>query len=79
MARKHGKSIVVMEPIKGGALANPIPAVQDIFRAVDPDASLASWAIRYAASLDGIITVLSGMSNLTQMEDNLAYMKDFQP
>ena len=79
VARKHGKSIVVMEPIKGGALANPIPAVQDIFRAVDPDASLASWAIRYAASLDGIITVLSGMSSLTQMEDNLAYMKDFQP
>ena len=79
VARRHGKSIVVMEPIKGGALANPIPAVRDIFRAANPDASFASWAIRYAASLDGIITVLSGMSNLAQMEDNLSYMKDFQP
>ncbi len=79
VARRHGKSIVVMEPIKGGALANPIPAVRDIFRAATPDASFASWAIRYAASLDGIITVLSGMSNLAQMEDNLSYMKDFQP
>lgn len=79
VARKHGKSIVVMEPIKGGALADPIPAVRDIFRAADPNASFASWAIRYAASLDGIVTVLSGMSNLTQMEDNLSYMKDFKP
>ena len=79
VARKHGKSIVVMEPIKGGALANPIPAVQDIFRSVAPNASFASWAIRYAASLDGIITVLSGMSNVEQMEDNLSYMKDFKP
>lgn len=79
VARKHGKPIVVMEPVKGGALANPIPAVQGIFRAVHPEASFASWAIRYAASLDGIITVLSGMSNLAQMEDNLSYMKDFKP
>ena len=79
MARKHGKSIVVMEPVKGGALANPIPAVQDILRSANPAASFASWGIRYAASLDGIITVLSGMSSVEQMEDNLSYMKNFQP
>ena len=79
VARKHGKSIVVMEPVKGGALANPIPKVREIFRQANPDASFASWAIRYAASLEGIITVLSGMSNLEQMEDNLSYMKDFHP
>ncbi len=79
MARKHGKSIVVMEPVKGGALANPPKEVQEIFRSVDPNASFASWAIRYAASLDGIITVLSGMSNIDQMKDNLSYMKDFKP
>ena len=79
VARKRGKSIVVMEPVKGGALANPIPAVQDILRSADPAASFASWGIRYAASLDGIITVLSGMSSVEQMEDNLSYMKNFQP
>ena len=79
IARKHGVSITVMEPVKGGALANPPAGVQKIFRAVDPDASMASWAIRYVASMDGIITVLSGMSNLEQMDDNLSYMRDFQP
>ena len=79
VARKHGKSIVVMEPVKGGALANPPKEVQDIFRKTDPDASFASWAIRYAASLEGIITVLSGLSDVAQMEDNLSYMKEFKP
>lgn len=78
VARKHGKSIVVMEPIKGGALANPPKAVQDIFRKANPEASFASWAIRYVASLEGIITVLSGMSDVAQMEDNLSYMKQFK-
>ena len=78
VARKHGKSIVVMEPVKGGALANPPEAVRNIFTAVDADASYASWAIRYVASLDGIISVLSGMSNIEQMEDNLSYMKNFK-
>ena len=79
IARKHGVSITVMEPIKGGALANPIPAVQDIFKKADPAASFASWAIRYVASMEGIITVLSGMSNMAQMEDNLSYMRNFKP
>ena len=79
VARKHGKSIVVMEPVKGGALANPPREVGRIFKEAAPDASPASWAVRYAASLDGIITVLSGMSNTEQMKDNLSYMKDFRP
>ena len=79
IARKHGMPIVVMEPVKGGSLANPIPKAKAIFDAANPDASYASWAVRYAASFDGIITVLSGMSNLEQMDDNLSYMKNFKP
>ena len=79
MARKHGKSVIIMEPVKGGMLAEPPQTIRDIFRSAEPDASMASWAVRYAASLDGILTVLSGMSNVEQMEDNLSYMKDFQP
>lgn len=79
VARKHGKPVIVMEPVKGGMLANPPEPVADILRKKNPTASLASWAIRFAASLDGIVTVLSGMSNVEQMEDNISFMRDFRP
>ena len=78
-ARKYGKPITVMEPVKGGALADPPQGVQELLRAAEPNVSFASWAIRYVASMEGIITVLSGMSNLEQMDDNLSYMRDFKP
>ena len=79
VARRYGKPVIIMEPVKGGNLANPRAEVADVFRAANPDASPSSWAIRYAASLDGIITVLSGMSNIAQMADNISYMKEFKP
>ena len=77
VARKHGKPVIIMEPVKGGMLATPPERVSDIFKAAEPDASCASWALRFAADLEGVITVLSGMNNVEQMEDNLAVMKEF--
>ncbi|MBO4886494.1 MAG: aldo/keto reductase [Clostridia bacterium] len=79
ICRAHGKPVVVMEPVKGGILADPSPAVKAVFDAAGATLSYASWAIRFAASLEGIVTVLSGMSSLAQMEDNLSYMRDFKP
>lgn len=78
-ARRHGKPIVVMEPVKGGLLANPPEKIKDLFKEACPEASPASWAIRYIASKEGILTVLSGMSTLEQVKDNVSYMRDFKP
>ena len=77
VARKHGKPVIIMEPVKGGILATPPEAVEKLLKEAEPEASTASWAIRFAANLEGVITVLSGMSNVAQMEDNLSFMKDF--
>ena len=71
VARQHGKPIIVMEPVKGGTLANLPEAAEAILRARHPDWSPASWALRFVMELPGVMTVLSGMSNREQMEDNL--------
>lgn len=79
VARKHGKPVIIMEPVKGGLLANPPAQVAKILADANPDVSASSWALRFAASLPGLITVLSGMSDIEQMDDNLATMRDFTP
>ena len=79
ICRAHNKPVIVMEPVKGGILADPIPTVREILDKADPEASYASWAVRFVASQEGIFKVLSGMSSLEQMENNLSYMRDFRP
>ncbi len=79
VAVKHGKWVTVMEPVKGGTLAKVPEEVERLFKAHDPSLSPASWAIRFAASLPGVKMVLSGMSSLAQMEDNLSFMENFKP
>ena len=77
VARKYNKPVIIMEPLKGGLLADPPKKVADILRAQEPDLSMASWGIRFAANLPGVLAVLSGMSDMDQMMDNISYMKDF--
>ena len=71
--------MIVMEPVKGGTLAKLAPDLEEKLRAIRPDASSASWALRFAASLPGVMTVLSGMSNPDQMADNLQTFTRFEP
>lgn len=78
-AVKHGKKVVVMEPVKGGTLAKLPKKAEDVLKALHPDWSAASWAIRFVASLENVMVVLSGMSTPEQMDDNTAYMKEFEP
>ena len=76
---KYGKSVLVMEPIKGGMLANVPAEAEALLKGARPEMSVASWAIRFAASQENVFMVLSGMSDEQQVEDNLSYMKDFAP
>lgn len=76
---KHNKPVIVMEPVKGGSLARLPEEAEKLFREADPKLSIPSWAIRFAASLPNVMTVLSGMSSTEQMDDNLSYMENFVP
>ena len=79
ICKKYGKPVVVMEPVKGGILADPIDAAKAIFDRENNGMSYSSWALRFVASKDNLLAVLSGMSSIEQMQDNLSFMKDFRP
>lgn len=79
VARKHGLPVVIMEPVRGGTLATPPDAVAEILRAGHPGWSYVEWALRFAFGVEGLITALSGMSSLEQMQQNLATWKAYEP
>lgn len=79
VANKHGKPIVVMEPVKGGTLAKLPETAQKLFLAHDGGRSVASWAIQYAATLPGVACLLSGMSSMAQMQDNIKTYGEMRP
>ncbi len=79
VARKHGKPMIVMEPVKGGSLVKLPEEAQKVFDELGSGLSNASYALRFATSFDGIRIVLSGMSDMDQMKDNVSFMKDFKP
>ncbi|MBR0164965.1 MAG: aldo/keto reductase [Lachnospiraceae bacterium] len=79
IAREHGKYVLVMEPVKGGLLSNVPAEAEKLMKDYNPDASIASWAIRYAASVDVVDRVMSGMSTMAQVEDNVRTMREFKP
>ncbi|NLM58853.1 MAG: Fe-S oxidoreductase [Clostridium sp.] len=77
--REHNIPIIVMEPVKGGMLAGTTPELEAMMKKVQPNKSIASWAFRFVGSLDGIMTILSGMSNEEQHKDNIETFTNFEP
>ena len=77
--RSRNIPMVIMEPVKGGSLANLTPELEAMYKTVRPSSSAASWALRFVASLPGVMTILSGMSTEKQMEDNIATFSAFEP
>ncbi len=76
---KHNKPVIVMEPVKGGTLAHIPEAAEELLRSVHPDWTPVSWALRFAAGLPGVMMVLSGMSDLSQVLENVGIMKEPDP
>ncbi len=76
---KRNIPIIIMEPVRGGMLANLPPEMEQVYKDIHPDRSAASWALRYVGSLDGVMTILSGMSDEEQMADNLKTFTHFEP
>ena len=79
VARAHGKPVVIMEPVKGGLLAMPPDEAAGLMKDKHPDWSCAEWALKFAAGLDGVMVVLSGMSSIEQVDDNTSFMSDTSP
>lgn len=79
IARSHGKPISVMEPCKGGWIAGEEADATKVLREANPDVSVASWAFRFVAGLEGIYVILSGMGNVEQVEDNVKTFKNYTP
>ena len=77
--RKHDRKVIIMEAVKGGGLAKLPEEAEAILKAAHPDWSIASWAVRFCLSLDGVITVLSGMSTLEQVKDNTTTSNEAEP
>jgi predicted aldo/keto reductase-like oxidoreductase len=79
ITEKKGVQCIIMEPVKGGTLATLCPEACEILKTAQPEKSVASWAIRYVASLPNVLTVLSGMSDFSQVKDNINSMTPFKP
>ena len=79
VAQKHGLPVIVMEPVRGGTLATPPEPVAEVLRAANPNRSFSDWALRFAMGLPNLITVLSGMSNVQQMKENLETWRTYKP